>query len=195
MPSKQVSAVYLVDSKYVDLAVLRKYRETLPKNERTCRVVKVKVLCLLPGTRSYACQVVGVPDKLKLSGKSLGQVHAIGSRLQAPRNRDTSSDDDGVSGEPEGSVSSDEDVPEPDAPATAPACLQGYDHVCASDWRTVTEFEDQITSHYPNFDVDLAGRMRNFVQKTPCELFLSFFPPDLVEPRFAYWREHAKQHD
>jgi hypothetical protein len=191
MPSKQVGAVYLVDSKYVDLALLRKYRETLPKNDRTCRVVKLKVLCLLPGTRSYECQVVGVPDKVKLSGKSLGQVHAIGSRPQGPRNRDISSDDDGVSGEPEGSVSSDEDVPEPDAPA----CLQGYDHVCASDWRTVTEFEDQITSHYPNFDIDLAGRMRNFVQKTPCDLFLTFFFSYLVEPRFAYWREHAKQHD
>jgi hypothetical protein len=122
MPSKQVGAVYPVESKYVDLALLRKYHETLPKNERTCRVVKVKVLRLLPGTRSYECQVVGVPDKDKLSGKSSGQVHAIRSRPQAPRNRDTSSDDDGVSGKPEGSVSSDEDVPEPDSPATA---LQG----------------------------------------------------------------------
>jgi hypothetical protein len=36
--------------------------------------------------------------------------------------------------------------------------------------------------------------MRSSVAKTPCDLFLAFFPMLLVEPRLMFWREHATEH-
>jgi hypothetical protein len=37
--------------------------------------------------------------------------------------------------------------------------------------------------------------LRVNVPKTPCDLFLAFFPIALVEPCFDSWREHAAEHD
>jgi hypothetical protein len=67
--------------------------------------------------------------------------------------------------------------------------------VGAVDWRPVPDFDDVITLRHPSFDVDNSGRMRSSVAKTPCNLFLAFFPMELVEPRLMFWREHATEHD
>jgi ribosomal protein L10 len=55
MPTTHVRAVYLVDSKNFKPAVLKTYRETLPDNGNNYKIVKVKVLGLVPGSRSYQC--------------------------------------------------------------------------------------------------------------------------------------------
>jgi hypothetical protein len=87
MPSKQVGAVYLVDSKNFAPAVLKRYRNIFSDSEKKSKVVTVKVLSHVAGSRSYECQVLGarcqvlgVPDKVKLSGKSLSHLDSSGSR-------------------------------------------------------------------------------------------------------------------
>jgi hypothetical protein len=84
MPTKQVGAVYPVYGKNLQPAVLNRHRNTLPNNEKKSKIVKVKVLGLVPGSRSYECQVQGIADKVKLSSKSLNQLHASGSIQGAP---------------------------------------------------------------------------------------------------------------
>jgi hypothetical protein len=112
MPAKQVGAVYLVDCKCFNAAVLRKYRDTLQNNEKKSKVVKVKVLGLLPGSRSYECVVVGTADKVKLLSKSLGQLHAARAHEAPPQHICYSSDDNLGPGEGEGSESSNQDASE-----------------------------------------------------------------------------------
>jgi len=101
-----------VDCKCFDAAVLRKYRDTLPNNKTESKVVKVKVLGLVPGSRSYDSKVVGVADKVKVSSKSLGQLYAVRSREAPTQRSNDGSDDDWGPGEGEGSESSDEDAAE-----------------------------------------------------------------------------------
>jgi hypothetical protein len=72
MPAQQVGALHVVDCKCFNGAVLRKYRDTLQNNETKKKVVTVKTLGLVPGSRSNECVVVGTADKVKLSSKSLG---------------------------------------------------------------------------------------------------------------------------
>jgi hypothetical protein len=71
MTTKQLGATYnyLVDVKYFSLAMLKRYRDTLPDTERKCKIGKSKVLAPIPGSRS--CQVLGTADTLRLSSKSL----------------------------------------------------------------------------------------------------------------------------
>jgi hypothetical protein len=71
MTTKQLGSFYLVDAQFFSPAVLRNYRFTLPDTEKSRKVVKVKVLRLIPESRSYDCQAVGVADTVKLSSKSL----------------------------------------------------------------------------------------------------------------------------
>jgi hypothetical protein len=84
MPTKQVGASSLVDRKNFKPAVLKKYREALLNHEANSNFVQVKVLGLMPGSRSYACQVLGLPDKVKLSSKSLSVLHSSGPQQQEP---------------------------------------------------------------------------------------------------------------
>jgi hypothetical protein len=65
MPTKQVGAVYLVDSN-LQPAVLNLDRKTLPICEQKSKVVQVKVLGQGPSSRSYECQVQGIANKGKL---------------------------------------------------------------------------------------------------------------------------------
>jgi hypothetical protein len=92
MPSKQVGAVYLVDSKNFAPAVLKRYRDIVSDSEKKSEVVKFEVLSHVAGSRSYECQVLGVPDKVKLSGKSLSHLDSSGSRQQATQHAQTSSE-------------------------------------------------------------------------------------------------------
>jgi hypothetical protein len=48
MTTKQLGSFYLVDAQFFSPAVLRNYRSTLPDTEMSCKVVKVKVLRLIP---------------------------------------------------------------------------------------------------------------------------------------------------
>jgi hypothetical protein len=86
MTTKQLGSFYLVDAQVFSPAVLRNYRSNLPDTEGSCKVVKVKVLRLIPGSRSYDCQVVGVAETVKLSSKSLVHKDAPESRQDQPNN-------------------------------------------------------------------------------------------------------------
>jgi hypothetical protein len=61
MTASKARAVYLVDIKYLEEAVVQRWRNTLEDTEPNSRLAKVKALGLLPGSRSYKCEVVGVP--------------------------------------------------------------------------------------------------------------------------------------
>jgi hypothetical protein len=189
MPTKQVGAVHLVDSKNLQPAVLNRYRNTLPSNEKKTKMVKVKVLCLVPGRRSYDCQVQGIADKV--SSKSLGQLHASGSIQGAPIQSETSSEifHGSEAGEDEDSSAG---TSAEAAPAIEDTDIAG---IVASDWKQVAAFTDQIPLRYPTFDSSARGMLRVNVPKTPCDLFLAFFPIALVEPCFDSWRGHAAEYD
>jgi hypothetical protein len=191
MPTKQVGAVYLVDSKNLQPAVLHRYRNTLPSNEKKSKLVKVKVLCLVPGSRSYDCQVQGIADKVKLSSTSLGQLHASGSIQGAPIQSETSSE---IS---HGSEAGEDEDSSAGSSAEAAPAIEDTDiaGIVASDWKQVAAFTDQIPLRYPTFDSSARGMLRVNVPKTPCDLFLAFFPIALVEPCVDSWREHAAEHD
>jgi hypothetical protein len=66
MPTKHVGAVYFVDIACFSIAVQKKYRDTLPSNKNKVNTLEVKVSGLLPGTRSYECEVVGTGDSQAL---------------------------------------------------------------------------------------------------------------------------------
>jgi hypothetical protein len=112
MRARPVGAVYLVDCKCFSAAVLRKYRVPLQNNEKIYKVVKVKVLGLVPGSRSYECVLVGIADKVKLSSKSLGRLQAALAHEAPPQHVCKDPDDNFGPGEGEGSESCDEDASE-----------------------------------------------------------------------------------
>jgi hypothetical protein len=66
--------VYLVAIKYLEAPVVQRRRKILENTETNSRVAKVKALGLLPGSRSYKCEVQGVPGTFKLSSKALAYV-------------------------------------------------------------------------------------------------------------------------
>jgi hypothetical protein len=55
MATKQLGATYLVDVKYFSPATLKHYRDTFPDTERKSKIVKAKVLALIPGLSTYSC--------------------------------------------------------------------------------------------------------------------------------------------
>jgi hypothetical protein len=71
MATKQIQGQYRVDAKVFEAAPLKRYQNTLHDDKKMSKQAKVVVLCLLPGTRSYECKVVGTRDTVKLSGKVL----------------------------------------------------------------------------------------------------------------------------
>ena len=79
MPPKTIDAVFLVDSKHIDEHIVSRYRATLDDSEKRSRVVRVKTVSLVPGTRSYMCQVVGTEEQVKLSSKALAQFEPSGN--------------------------------------------------------------------------------------------------------------------
>jgi hypothetical protein len=186
MPTKHVGAVYLVDIARFSIAVQKKYRDTLPRNKRKVKKLEVKASGLLPGTRSHECKVVGTGDTVRLSSKSLSHVHASGSRTETPeQSQDTSDDSSGVGGVEE-SESSAEDAAGADTVDATPA---GFSLLGAADWRPVPDFDNPVTQKHPSFDVDNPGGMRSSLAKTPCDLFLAFFPMELVKPSgHGFWR-------
>jgi hypothetical protein len=80
MVNKQVSGVYLEDSEWIQPASRRKCSDNLPTGYRSSKVIKVKVLGLLAGSKSYECQVVGIADTVKLSSKRLVNLYRFVSR-------------------------------------------------------------------------------------------------------------------
>jgi hypothetical protein len=62
----------------------------------------------------------------------------------------------------------------------------------AKDWRSVADFEDTLTSQQPTFDIDCHVKLRVLVAITPCDLFFTFLPVELVEAAFPSWRSHAE---
>jgi hypothetical protein len=80
-------------------------------------------------------------------------------------------------------------------PNVVDATPSGLSLIGAADWRPVPDFDDPVTQRHPSFDANHPGRMRSSASKTPCDLFLAFFPMELVDPRLIFWREHASEHD
>jgi hypothetical protein len=60
-----------------------------------------------------------------------------------------------------------------------------FSQLTASEWQKVDTFADQCTRFHPNIDKTTNGRLRRDVPKTLCDLFLEFFPLELVECRFV----------
>jgi hypothetical protein len=188
MPTKTLGAVYLVESKFFSAAVLRNYRANHPSSETKSRLVKVKVLGLVPGKRSYECEVLGTRENVSLSSKSLAELYASGSCQPSQEHSDTSSEcrDDSAGSVDE--IQQREDTPDADV-------HNCHSRVTASDWRTVAHFDDQLADRHPAIDIISSGRLRSNVGMTPCALFLAFFPMSHVEPCFEGWRKHAAEHD
>jgi hypothetical protein len=67
--------------------------------------------------------------------------------------------------------------------------------IVASDWLPIADFENQVNTRHPAFGTYNSSRLRGSVRMTPCDLFLAFFPSELVEPSFEAWREHPAEHD
>jgi hypothetical protein len=65
--------------------------------------------------------------------------------------------------------------------------------VTARDWRPVDAFDDLLMQRHPNMDIDVQGKLRRNVGQSVCDIFLAFFPLNLVEARFDHWRDHAKE--
>jgi hypothetical protein len=191
MGTKQIGGVYLVDSEWIEPASRRKYFDTLPNNNRSSKVVKVKVLGLLAGRRSYECQVVGIADRVTLSSKRLVNLYQSGSRQNMAQSHQDPYEDDANASEAEEEDSDDEEGSVDDAVDRPVDDITG---VTSQDWESVTHFEDQMTARYPNFDIHNSGRLRVNISRTPGDLFLAFFPMELMEPAFAHWRDHAQKH-
>jgi hypothetical protein len=170
MAASKAGAVYLVDIKYPGEAVVQRWRDTLKDTESNSRLVKVKALGLLPGSRFYKCEVVGVRGTVKLSNKALAHVYACGLRAPAPVNSETSDETSGSVGESDSESSGD---------------------CSSSDGEPV----DAVHSHYSQLTASewQKGRLGRDVPKTPCDLFLELFPLELVERRFDHWVQHAEQ--
>jgi len=192
MPGKSVGSVYLVAVQVFAPEVLRQWRATLSDNEKRCKTVRVKVLGMVSGTRSYECEVVSTGARVTVSSKSLATLDT--SRApDSTRNtlnddsHDTGSDfeEDELRSESPGS---DEDVAVDELPTT-------FTDVAAQDWARVQHFDDQMTQRHPNFDRECAGRLRGHPVQSPCALFMAFMPLELIEPRFSHWRMHAAEHD
>jgi hypothetical protein len=180
MTTEQLGSFYLVDAQFFSPAVLRNYRSTLRDTDRSFEVVKVKVLRLIPGSRSYDCQVVCVAATAKLSSKSLVHNDAPGSRQDQPNNRNKSHRFSENADDTEESESDEDEVAEDVAvdPAVDEVSLVGV-----NDWRSVTDFEDPLTSQHPKFDTDYRGRPQPRIAMTTCDVFFAFFPLELSNPR------------
>jgi hypothetical protein len=152
----------------------------------------VKALGLLSGSRSYKCEVVGVRGTVKLSSKALAHVYAFGLRAPEPVNSETSDEISGSVGESDsessGDCSSSDGEP-------VDAVQSHFSQLIASEWQKVDTFAGQCTRFHPNIDKNTKQRLRRDAPKTPCDLFLEFFPLDLVERRFDHWVQHAEQSD
>jgi hypothetical protein len=190
MTASKAGAVYLVDIKYLEEAVVQRWRDTLEDTKTNSRLAKVKALGLLPGSRSYKCEVVGVPGTVKLSSKALAHVHTCRSRTLEPVNAEISDGSSGSVGESKSESSSDCGSSDGEP---VNAVQSHYSQLTASEWQTVDTFADQCTRFHPNIDENTRGMLRRDVPKTPCDLFLEFFPLELVKRRFDHWVQHAEQ--
>jgi hypothetical protein len=184
--TKQVGGVYLVDSEWSKPASRRKCFDTLNTNERSSKVVKVKVLGLLAGRKAYECQVVGIADKVRLSSKRLVNLYRSGSRQSKAQSHQDPYEHGTNASEAEEEDSDDEEGSVEDA-VDRPVDITV---VTSQDWESVTHFEDQITARYPNNDIHNSGMLRVNILMTPGDLFLAFFPMEL-EPAFAHWRDRS----
>jgi hypothetical protein len=190
MAASKAGAVYLVDIKYLEEAVVQRWRDTLKDTERNSRLVKVKALGLLPGSRSCKCEVVGVRGTVKHPSTALAHVYTCGLRAPAPVDSETSDETNGSVGESDSESSGDCSSLDGEP---VDAVQSHFSQLTASEWQSVDTFADQCTRFHPNIEKNAKGRLRRDVPKTPCNLFLEFFPLELVERRFDHWDLHAEQ--
>jgi hypothetical protein len=120
----------------------------------------VKVLGLVPGSRSNQCVLVGIADKVKLSSKSLGRLQAALAHEAPPKHICKDSDDNFGPGEGEGSESCDEDASEVCALDTVNGNVA---QVAAAGWREVAHCDDQLIARHSDFDIEHSGKFRAFV--------------------------------
>jgi hypothetical protein len=152
--------------------------------------VKLKALGLLPGSRYYKCEVVGVPGTVKLSSKALAHVYICRSRTLVPVNVETSDGSRGSVGKSKSEPSSDCGSSDGEP---VDAVQSHFSQLTASEWQTVDTFADQCTRVHLCMDKNSRGMLRRDVPKTPCDMFLEFVPIELVEHRFDQWVQHTEQ--
>jgi hypothetical protein len=145
-------------------------------------MVKVKVLGLMAGSRSYECQVVGIADKVRLSSKSLANVDAPASH-QGPNSTTTVTYQSGDAVDTEESES--DEVVEDDA---VDAVANDLSILKAKDWRLESDFEDSLASQHPNIIPDSLGELRVRIAMAACDIFFTLFSMALVEAAFPSWR-------
>jgi hypothetical protein len=191
MPMKKPGAVYLVDTRHIAEDALKAWRDKLPDHEKKSKMVRVKILCLVTGKKSYECEVLATGARVVIASRTLSSLEAGGSRDRAPEsseeiNIDIQSDSglDATSSDDQESLSDD----------AVDATLEKLSDVTAQDWVRVQSFADQLIEKHPNFDIDAAGYLRAHVAAAPCDMFLSFMPMELLEPRFSRWQQHAAEH-
>jgi hypothetical protein len=158
--------------------------------EKNSRLVKFKALELLPGSRSYKCEVVGVPGTVKLSSKALAHVYDYRSRTLVPVNIDTSDGSSGSVGESKSEPSSDCGSSDGEP---VDAVQSHFSQLTASEWQSVDTFADQCTRAHRILDKESRRMLRRDVPKPPCDMYLEFVPIELVEHRFDQWVQHAEQ--
>jgi hypothetical protein len=190
MAASKAGAVYLVNTKYLGEAVVQRWRDTLKYTQRLSLLMKVKALGLLPGSRSCKCEVVGVRGTVKLSSKALAHAYACGLRAPSPVNSGASDATSGSVGDSDSESSADCSSSDGEP---VDVVQSHFSQLTASEWQKVDTFADQCTRCHPNIDKNTAGRLRRDVPKTPCDLFLEFFPLELAERRFDHWVQHAEQ--
>jgi hypothetical protein len=109
----------------------------------------VKVLGLVPGKRSYECEVLVTRENVSLSSKGLAELYASGSCQPSQEHSDTSSESCDESAGCDDKVQQHEDTPGADV-------LNCHSRVPASDWRTVAHFDDQLADRHPAIDIKLS---------------------------------------
>jgi hypothetical protein len=189
MAGSKAGNVYLVDTKHLEESVIRRWRDSIADTEKKSRLAKVKVLGLIPGSKSYKCEVLGVPGTVKLSSRCMTTIHAGGSRTQAPMSTNNLSE---TSSDAATCTSESSDGEDSACPRPVDTVHTDYSQLTAGDWQKVDKFADQCARLHPNIDKHEKGRLRRDVTTNPCDLFFEFFPLELVEGRFAHWEQHAE---
>jgi hypothetical protein len=182
-----VGALYPVHSKKnFKPAVLTAYRDTLPnigkvKSRQKSRFEVFHLVVAAVSARCYVCHT------RSSSQVCLSVFHSSRSHQQVPQ---CSEQHLGSGGSEDNDW--DEDSAVDAGPVGAPTDLTA---IVASKWLPIADFEDQVTTRQPTFDIATSSRLRGSVRKTPWGLFLAFNQFKLVDPSFEAWRKHAAEHD
>jgi hypothetical protein len=142
------------------------------------------VLGLVPGKRSYECEVLVTRENVSLSSKGLAELYAsdhasLHKNIQIYLLKVVTSLLGAMT-----RYSSTRTLP-------VPTCTTA---TRASPPATGAQFDDQLADRHPDIDIKSSRRLGGNAGMTPCALFLAVSPVALVEQCFEGWRKHAAEH-